>query len=44
MKLHKVRGGNNRVSLLERAMQKKKRKEKEREEKSGDPLFATNRS
>lgn len=32
MKLHKVRGGNNRVSLLERAMQKKK-KEKRRKEK-----------
>lgn len=29
MKLHKVRGGNNRVSLLERAMQKKKKEKRE---------------
>lgn len=36
MKLHKVRGGNNRVSLLERAMQKKKKKrEGKRRKKRG---------
>lgn len=29
VKLHKVRGGNNRVSLLERAMQKKKKEKRE---------------